>query len=531
MLNTETRYPTYLDRYVVKQQYHHYNAIDQAVWRYVMQQNLHFLNEHAYSEYYDNFKELGIKEDEIPAIELISEKLSKIGWSAVGINDLIPLTAFMEFHYHKCLPIVVGIRPLKDIKFSKEPDILHESAGHAPLVVNREFADYLNKMGMIGTKVFPDEAVMLNRLSWWTVEYGLIGNTNKPKIFGAALLSSVEESKASMGNNTFKHPFKLDSVLNTPFNITDTQKQLYVFEEYSHLNKAIDDFINMTAFARGGTYGLNMAAKSQKQSTIELESDLQISGVIDLIKYDDKREAKFVLVNQKPKLYKNSERVISNFNDFTFESCGIFINELDDENEDFKFINEELKSEKKTKIDLQLRSGITLKGEVEYLYDNDQIIYLAFNNCRIIKNGEIFFSDESNITMIAFVNEITSVYCGLPNLTDTYFEEGTKYKVKSHEENEYPEDLIKLYSRVRHLRTNEHDEQKLLEELLNINSILQNDFPNDWLLRAEILELLITFGASPNTYTKLKEQILETNAEFEMDYLNRLVQTRKQLSQ
>ena len=32
-------------------------------------------------------------------------------------------------------------------------------------------------------------------MNWWTVEYGLIGEINNPKIYGAGLLSSVAESE------------------------------------------------------------------------------------------------------------------------------------------------------------------------------------------------------------------------------------------------------------------------------------------------------------------------------------------------
>ena len=34
----------------------------------------------------------------------------------------------------------------------------------------------------------------MRNLQWWTVEYGLIGDLNNPKIYGAGLLSSIGES-------------------------------------------------------------------------------------------------------------------------------------------------------------------------------------------------------------------------------------------------------------------------------------------------------------------------------------------------
>jgi phenylalanine-4-hydroxylase len=38
------------------------------------------------------------------------------------------------------------------------------------------------------------EMAQIRNLHWWTVEYGLIGTVENPKIYGAGLLSSIGES-------------------------------------------------------------------------------------------------------------------------------------------------------------------------------------------------------------------------------------------------------------------------------------------------------------------------------------------------
>jgi phenylalanine-4-hydroxylase len=38
------------------------------------------------------------------------------------------------------------------------------------------------------------EMAQIRNLHWWTVEYGLIGTLDNPKIYGAGLLSSIGES-------------------------------------------------------------------------------------------------------------------------------------------------------------------------------------------------------------------------------------------------------------------------------------------------------------------------------------------------
>jgi phenylalanine-4-hydroxylase len=48
--------------------------------------------------------------------------------------------------------------------------------------------DLQNNMGELS------EMAQIRNLHWWTVEYGLIGTVENPKIYGAGLLSSIGES-------------------------------------------------------------------------------------------------------------------------------------------------------------------------------------------------------------------------------------------------------------------------------------------------------------------------------------------------
>ena len=48
------------------------------------------------------------------------------------------------------------------------------------------------------------EMSKIRNLHWWTVEYGLIGPLNNPKIYGAGLLSSISESANCLKSNVKK---------------------------------------------------------------------------------------------------------------------------------------------------------------------------------------------------------------------------------------------------------------------------------------------------------------------------------------
>ena len=58
----------------------------------------------------------------------------------------------MEFQAYNVLVIAEDIRQLKNIEYTPAPDIIHEAAGHAPIIANPEYAEYLRRFGEIGSK-------------------------------------------------------------------------------------------------------------------------------------------------------------------------------------------------------------------------------------------------------------------------------------------------------------------------------------------------------------------------------------------
>ena len=80
----------------------------------------------------------------------MNDILGKIGWGAVAVDGFIPPAAFMEFQAYKVLVIACDMRQLHHIEYTPAPDIVHEAAGHAPIIVDREYSDYLQRFGEVG---------------------------------------------------------------------------------------------------------------------------------------------------------------------------------------------------------------------------------------------------------------------------------------------------------------------------------------------------------------------------------------------
>jgi len=233
------RLPKHLQQFIKPQNYEDYTAINQAVWRYVMRKNVDYLSNVAHKSYVEGLKQTGISIENIPNMYGMNRILKEIGWAAVAVDGFIPPNAFMEFQAYNVLVIASDIRQLDHIEYTPAPDIIHEGAGHAPIIANPEYAEYLRRFGEIGCKAIssakdyelyeavrhlsiikeapnstekdildaeekvdflqnnmgePSEMALIRNLHWWTVEYGLIGTIEDPKIYGAGLLSSIGES-------------------------------------------------------------------------------------------------------------------------------------------------------------------------------------------------------------------------------------------------------------------------------------------------------------------------------------------------
>lgn len=320
--------PKHLERYGVDQDYSRYTPVDQATWRHIMRQLRSFLSTHAHPCYIEGLAKTGIEVDRIPRIDIMNEKLEKFGWRAMPVSGFIPPAAFMELQSLGVLPIASDMRSVDHLLYTPAPDIVHEAAGHAPILVDPDFAAYLKAYAQVARKailsredmdqyeairVLSDmkedpastpaqikqaedklnavnaamkdvsEGALLGRMNWWTAEYGLIGDLKNPKIFGAGLLSSVGESRSAMSAAVKKIPLTIECIDYT-YDITEQQPQLFVVPKFENLNDVLEELANRMAFRVGGLAALEKARRSETVNTVELDSGIQISGVLKAIR-------------------------------------------------------------------------------------------------------------------------------------------------------------------------------------------------------------------------------------------------------
>lgn len=324
--------PSYLRTYIAEQNPKLYTPIDHAGWRFILKISRAHFARYAHQIYLDGLEKTGISLEHIPLIEEMDQKLQRFGWRAVPVCGFIPPLVFMEFLSRGILPIACDMRTIEHLSYTPAPDIVHESAGHAPIIADPDYARYLREYGEISRKAihskedwnlylairdlsdikedprttpeqikgsqakldaavarieYVSEAAQLSRMLWWTAEYGLIGDLEKPKIYGAGLLSSLSEGYDCLGEKVKKIPFSI-SCVETGYDITRPQPQLFVARDFGQLITVLRELAETMAFRIGGLEGLTRAKKAGTVTTAVLDSGLQISGVIENFAAKDK---------------------------------------------------------------------------------------------------------------------------------------------------------------------------------------------------------------------------------------------------
>jgi len=530
------RLPKHLKQFIKPQDYSDYTPINQAVWRYVMRKNVDYLSKVAHHSYLDGLKKTGIEIDSIPSMYGMNRILTEIGWAAVAVDGFIPPNAFMEFQAYNVLVIASDIRQLEHIEYTPAPDIIHEGAGHAPIIANPEYAEYLRRFGEIGCKAIsshkdyqmyeairllsilkeaedtPQEKIdeaekavadlqnnmgelsemaQIRNLHWWTVEYGLIGTVEDPKIYGAGLLSSIGESAWCMTDNVKKIPYDI-SAANQNFDITQLQPQLYVTPTFSYLSLILEEFANKMALRTGGLSGIKKLIQSNALGTIELSTGLQISGVFTNV-IEEEGKPVYIQTTGKTALSYREKELVGHGTLTHPDGFGSPIGKL----KGFNLAIEDMSPKdlqaysivENETVKLEFEGNIIVEGEIITGSRNlhGEIILISFRNCTVTHGETILFQPEWGNYDMAIGKKVISAFSGpadvnsfdLINIVPT-----TKTIKAKHSEQR--DDLESLYAKVRDIRNNKDSKT----ELRNIFEKLQNNHSNDWLLAIEIVELL-----------------------------------------
>ncbi len=509
------RLPAHLRRYVVEQDAGAYTPRDHAVWRHILHKLTDHLAGKAHESYLAGLAATGIGLERIPSLDEMNLKLEQLGWSAVAVRGFIPPAVFTELQSLGVLAIAADIRSHEHIEYTPAPDIVHESAGHAPILADRRYAEYLKRCGEAGfrsiasvedqavyeairnlsvvkedpsatpeevrlaedrlhaasaSRRYVSESTRASRLYWWTAEYGLVGSLEAPRIYGAGLLSSLGEAAHCLTPAVAKLPLSL-ACADTEYDITRMQPQLFVARDFDHLFEVLEAFEATLAWKRGGDHGLEEALRARTVNHLVLDGGLELTGrVAERIPaaHPVAPELGTALVRlEGPILVSRhgagegrpwSGPALVAFGDAALPERGAF--------------------------SLELPSGLFLTG---FRIGGHEVI-----NLRVHQDGRPL--DVPSWALLFLSSSLPSVAGGPadPGAWDHWFGDQNAFaegeaeaEARARKAGALPRELAGLYEAVRALRDAgrpDLDALRALEDRLT-------DFPEEWLLRAELAEL------------------------------------------
>lgn len=516
--------PKHLQKYIVQQNYERYTPVDQAVWRYILRQLKKFLAVHADESYVEGLAKTGIEIEQIPRIENVSAKLEKFGWRALPVSGFIPPAAFMELQSLGVLPIACDMRSIDHLLYTPAPDIVHEAAGHAPILANEEYANYLKQYAQVAKKAilskedldqyeairelsdikenpnstfeqitaaedklkkvsqkisFISEGAELSRMNWWTAEYGLIKKGDQTKIFGAGLLSSVGESKWCLSSNVRKIPLSIDCV-KQGYDITEPQPQLYVTESFKQLSDVLDQFSKSMAYRLGGIEALKKLIQAETVNTVEFENGLQASGVLKNYKLDQKGRIAYIQFNGPTQLCYHEKQIQGHGKDYHTHGYGTPVGKI----ENLK----DLKLTPKEKLNVHYESGVQITGTLEKILklgNNAQIWTFSSASCSF--NQETLFQPDWGLFDVLVVTEVTSGFGGpADRISYGEVEDFVASRVSAPQYSDERLKIFSFYSEVRKLRQDKSATEDQFKELF---LKISQQAAKEWLLFIELIEI------------------------------------------
>lgn len=214
-----------------------YDVTENAVWQKLISRQIKIIEGRACQEFISGLVLLNLPQDRVPQCDEVSAVLEKAtGWRLEPVPALISFERFFELLASRRFPAATFIRRLEELDYIQEPDIFHEIFGHCPLLTHPAYAEFVYHYGKLGMKANAQEKVLLARLFWFTIEFGLIQSKEGVRAYGGGILSSMAETVYCVESKTpERKPFDVIDALQTAYRIDVIQPIYFILEKFDQL--------------------------------------------------------------------------------------------------------------------------------------------------------------------------------------------------------------------------------------------------------------------------------------------------------
>ena len=269
------------DDYIKSQKYDEVTNFENKIWADLYTNLELLLDQYASREYLLGIKALPIPRDRFPEFDAISPIVeNSTGWTLLPVAGFLNEELFFEVNAKRQFPVTDIIRKSprfdekyadRDIRndegYTPEPDIFHDIQAHVPFLMNREYADFLADIGVLGHDIITDQQGLgpelvahnlkrLQNFAWWTYEFGVVKNNGGTdnirrsnndidyEIYGAGIISSYDETSnvvhcaQGSSNRSQFLLFDIEEIVMTRYDYSEIQDRYYVIDSMGDLYAA-----------------------------------------------------------------------------------------------------------------------------------------------------------------------------------------------------------------------------------------------------------------------------------------------------
>jgi phenylalanine-4-hydroxylase len=224
-----------------------YTDSEQAVWRTVWEHLAPLHGKHASVEYRVCSDRIALSRQRIPQLREVNQKLTGTsGYSMVPVAGLVTSRAFLgnlrfdqflstQYIRHHTVPL-----------YTPEPDIVHELVGHAATLADEGFAELNRAFGRAAERVSDDVLKQIERVYWYTLEFGVAKEGEQLKAYGAGLLSSFGELERFQTHARLL-PLNIEAMTARPYDPTVYQEVLFVAPSFPDAVRTVTRWLDSVA--------------------------------------------------------------------------------------------------------------------------------------------------------------------------------------------------------------------------------------------------------------------------------------------
>lgn len=226
-----------------EQIYSLYTEEDFQVWKILFDRQMEQLEGKVAGEFLEALEKVNFNRDEIPDFKKVNQILGdQTGWQLITVPNISPAEEFFKNLAEKKFTATCWLRKMSELDYLEEPDMFHDVFAHTPLLSNKAYTDFFQNMGFLAQKYDFDKEIILKlqRLYWFTIEFGLIRSNDGVKIYGAGIISSKGETQYALSDQSVKHDFNIPQIYKHDFRTDIIQEEYYVIDSFEQLAGSMD---------------------------------------------------------------------------------------------------------------------------------------------------------------------------------------------------------------------------------------------------------------------------------------------------